>query len=76
MSGEEARAALISSEPVELNGIIYARMERIIYQRYKDGIGVTAELVDKTGRSSTIVPIRYINRIEEVTDNGSEENVC
>ena len=72
MSGEEARNAQLSGEPVVLNGIVYARLERVIYE---GGIAVTAELIDKNEHSSTITPIRFIKRIEEVTDDGTEANV-
>lgn len=63
MTGTDAKEALLSGEPVELNGIVYERMTQIIYEPYQGGIAASAELLDKNARSTTRAPIRYINRI-------------
>lgn len=63
MTGAEAKEALLSGEPVELGGITYPRLTAIIYEKYRDGIAVSARLADSTGRSESVAPIRYINRI-------------
>lgn len=65
MTGAEAKAALISGEPVELDGVTYERIQQIVYNRCRDGISVSAVLVDRTGRSTTTALVRNVNRISE-----------
>ena len=72
MTGTDAKEALLSGEPVELNGVVYAHVTAIIYERYRDGIVVSARLVDSTGRSESISPIRYINRITSAQKDGDQ----
>lgn len=76
MTGADAKEVLLSGEPVELNGVTYQRMTAIIYERYRDGIAVSARLADSTGRSESIAPIRYINRIApaDQSDRPSQES--
>ncbi len=65
MTGEEAKTALRSGEPVVLNDIEYERIVAIIYRPYLGGITVSAELKSKTGNSSAIAPIQYIQRTDK-----------
>lgn len=55
MTNAELKTALLTETPVRCNGISYAKISGIMYRKGKTGIEIYAELMDKTGRSVTIV---------------------
>ena len=55
MTNQELKNALLDETPVKHNGISYARISGITYRKGKTGIEIFAELMDKSGRSVTIV---------------------
>lgn len=74
MTGADAKNALVSGEPVEYDGIIYERIQQIIYNRCRDGISVSAVMVDRTGRSTSTALVRRINRIGECGESIDAQN--
>lgn len=61
MTNDEAKKALFERTPVIFNGLDYAYISAIIY-RYdtKGNLLVSAELLDKNGRSVTIAQVKDV----------------
>lgn len=64
MTNEEVKAAFLSGQPVENNGIVYNCISAIIYRKDKEGVYMIAELYDKCGHSITSAEPRRINAIK------------
>lgn len=65
MTGTEAEAARLSGEPIELLGVIYSRLIRIFHEEHNGEDVAIAELADRTGRSTTVAPIKYIKKVSQ-----------
>lgn len=74
MTNEEAKAALLSGEPVMYDGIEYLCIEALRYKRGYDrytnrsagkSIIVYAELLDKNGGSLVVVKVEDVKPLKE-----------
>ena len=64
MSNDDLKKALFSRAPVEYGGITYQCVNGVIY-RVRDGkIAISAELLDRSGRSVTIAPASKVEFAE------------
>lgn len=62
MNGEELKDALLKKYPVCANGIEYKCLTAVIYREQDGRIMMSAELLDKTGRSVSIVLAKNIEK--------------
>ena len=62
MTAEEIKDALLKKYPVIANGIEYKRVTAVIYREQDGKIEVSAELLDRSGRSVTIAPLKNIDK--------------
>ena len=62
MTAEEIKDALMKKYPVIANGIEYKCVSAVIYREQNRRIEVSAELLDKSGTSVTIVSLKNIEK--------------
>lgn len=62
MNNQELKEALLQRSPVSFRGIAYAYVSAIIYRAVNGQIIVSAELMDKSGKSVTIAVPRAISK--------------
>jgi hypothetical protein len=62
MTAEEIKDALLKKYPVIAGGIEYKRVTAVIYREQDKKIVVSAELLDRNGRSVTIAPLKNIEK--------------
>ena len=65
MTNNELKDALMSEYPVKHNGIAYKKVNAVIYRNSKGKLHITAELLDKSGRSVTIANSSYVEKEEK-----------
>lgn len=65
MTGEEAKAALLSQCPVMWDGKEYEYIQAIVYEKSRyGGVLVTARLADKCGRSFVNAKLKDVELIQ------------
>lgn len=66
MTNEEAKQALFNRTPVIWKGIVYGRINAIIYRIDREGrLIVSAELQDKRANSVTVVRVQDLQGVSE-----------
>jgi len=65
MTNAELKEALEQEYPVICKGVKYARVSAIIYRKGNGRIVVSAELLDKGGKSVTIAAARNVSKGEK-----------
>lgn len=60
MNNQELKESLLQRSPVVFRGVGYARISAIIYRAENGQIVVSAELMDKSGKSVTIADPKFI----------------
>ena len=70
MTGDEAKQALLNGSQVVWNSpaqgqIVYERINAIRYTRYKNRFSVSLELLDRSNRSISIVPLKEAEIYQE-----------
>ncbi len=69
MTNPELKEALLQGYPVICRNIEYARVSAIIYRAVNGRIVVSAELMDKGGKSVTIVQSKDVSKEEGAENN-------
>lgn len=66
MNNQELKESLLQHAPVSFRGVGYARVSAIIYRAVNGQISVSAELMDKSGKSVTIADPKFITKEVDV----------
>ena len=62
MTAEEVKDALLKKYPVIADGIEYKCVTAVIYRERYGKIVVSAELLDRSGRSVTVVSLKNVEK--------------
>lgn len=64
MTGQELKEALLDGREVSHNGIIYNKVNAIVYRNIEGKIKVSAELLDKNNSCVVIAPAEKISEVK------------
>lgn len=74
MTNEELKKVMMSGEPVEHRGIVYAHVSAIIYRKSESGMFVQAELMDRNKNCVVLARPVEVERADAAALNNETED--